>query len=65
MDTTSDWSTCEQLIEQGLTPEQRQVLDGPPVWVCDPPQRESYDEAADYVSALSDYTHRVIAEGMK
>lgn len=56
-----DWVLCERLIRSTLSVEQSRVIDGPPVWDLEPPQREEFDSPEQYVRALGDYANRVLA----
>ena len=57
-----DFEHCERLIAICLTKSQKDVLKDHPRWDCNPPQRENYEDAASYVTALGDYADRVICE---
>lgn len=52
------------LLDGVLTAEERKVVDGPPVWEMDPPQREDYSSDLGYAHALRDYARRVMVAGV-
>ena len=56
----NDFEECEALIQSTLSPEQRQVLDGRPIWKLNPPQREEYLTPKDYVRAMGEYANRML-----
>jgi len=56
-----DFQHCERLIAVCLSSVQRDIVNDFPRWDMDPPQRESYEDAVSYVTALGDYADRVMA----
>ncbi len=60
-DTEQDWLQCERWIKSLLSPAQKRVIDGCPVWHLDPPQREEYETPLAYALGMAEYANRVIA----
>jgi len=49
-------------VNTKLTKEEQEVIMDPnPVWECEPPQRETFDDDAGYTKDLIAYARRVIA----
>jgi len=47
-----------------FTEEEEAVINGPPVWAANPPQREEHSSDRGYVVALREYARRVIVGGV-